>query len=180
MKSKMGEKSVQIAKRNRAKIIATLLQNPMTFSQLQKELKVSPRTLSLHLQALLKEGLAKREIEGKYIVYKAIKPKSILELRKQFFLELSNSDIYESALNEKTRRLYYEFLNALGESIEKPEPEAETEKVMVKTIEIPNGFKGTVKQSITNLYEKPELKESKPKKLYSFSRKKRKVNRHEG
>jgi hypothetical protein len=78
------------------------------------------------------------------------------------------------ALNDKTKTLYHETLKALKDSIEKPEKEAKTTKVMAKTIEIPKRFKGTLRQSITNLYEKPEFKEPEPKKPYSFSRKKKK------
>jgi hypothetical protein len=43
---------------------------------------------------------------------------------------------------------------------------------MAKTIEIPKGFKGTIRQSITNLYEKPEFKITKqPKSKRKISEK---------
>jgi DNA-binding transcriptional ArsR family regulator len=181
----------ELGKKNRAIIIAELLKNPMTFTQLKQKLGFSPKTLTQHLRTLESENLVKREIHGRFVVYCINEPKTIIELRKQLFLELVNLRIYDSALNGKARTLYYEILKALKDSIEKPEKEAKTTKVMgieipkefkkttkvmAKTIEIPKEFKGTVKQSITNLYEKPELKETEkpePKKPYSFSRKRK-------
>jgi len=166
----------ELGKKNRAIIIAELLKNPMTFTQLKQKLGFSPKTLTQHLRTLESENLVKRELRGRFVVYRANEPKTIIELRKQLFSELLNLRTYDLALDDKTRTLYYETLKALKESIEKPEPEAETHKVIVKTIEIPKGFKGTIKQSITDMYEKPELKETEkpePKKPYSFSRKKK-------
>jgi len=172
MKKRIAEKSVQIGKKNRAIIISELLENPMTFSQLKQKLGFSAKTLTLHLRALENEGLVKREIHGRFVVYTVNKPETVLELRKQFYSQLLDLHvIYGSVLNEKTSIPLQESLKALKESIEKPEKEAETTKVMVKTIEIPEGFKeGTIKQKVTNLYEKPELKEAeqlKSKKKYS-------------
>jgi DNA-binding HxlR family transcriptional regulator len=166
----------ELGKKNRAIIIAELLKNPMTFTQLKQRLGFSPKTLTQHLRTLESENLVKREIHGRFVVYCVNEPKTIIELRKQFFSELLNLEIYDSALNDKTKTLYHETLKALQESIKKPESEAEIRKVMAKTIEIPKGFKGTIRQSITNLYEKPEFKKTKqpePKKPYSFSRKKK-------
>jgi predicted transcriptional regulator len=160
----------ELGKKNRAIIIAELLKNPMTFTQLKQKLGFSPKTLTQHLRTLESENLVKREIHGRFVVYCVNEPKTIVELRKQFFSELLDLGIYDLALNDKTKTLYHETLKVLKESIEKPEKEAKTTKTMVKTIEIPKGFKGTIRQKITNLYEKPELKEAeqpKSKKKYS-------------
>ena len=166
----------ELGKKNRAIIIAELLKNQMTFTQLKQKLGFSPKTLTQHLRTLESENLVKREIHGRFVVYCVNEPKTIIELRKQFFSELLDLGIYDLALNDKTKTLYHETLKALKESIERPEPEAETQKIITKTIEIPKGFKGTIRQSITNLYEKPRLKETEkpePKKPYSFSRKRK-------
>lgn len=173
MKERMGEKSVQIGKRNKAKIIAELIKNPMTFTELKETLDFSAKTLMFHLRDLENEGLIRRILEGKSILYDVIKPKSVIEFRKQFLSELLNLKAYDVALNEKTKTLYYQFLKTLKESIEKPEPEAETTKIMAKTIEIPKGFKGTIKQKITNMYEKPELKETETEQLKPYSMKRK-------
>jgi len=160
----------ELGKKNRAIIIAELLKNPMTFTQLKQKLGFSPKTLTQHLRTLESENLVKREIHGRFVVYCVNELKTIIELRKQFFSELLDLGIYDLALNDKTKTLYHETLKVLKESIEKPEKEAKTTKTMVKTIEIPKGFKGTIRQKITNLYEKPELKEAeqpKSKKKYS-------------
>jgi DNA-binding transcriptional ArsR family regulator len=162
----------ELGKKNRAIIIAELLENPTTFSQLKQKLGFSAKTLTLHLRALENEGLAKREIHGRFVLYTVNKPETILELRKQLYSQLLDLHvIYGSVLNEKTNIPLQESLKALKESIEKPEKEAKTTKTMVKIIEIPEGFKkGTIRQKITNLYEKPELKEAeqpKSKKKYS-------------
>jgi DNA-binding transcriptional ArsR family regulator len=152
----------ELGKKNRAIIIAELLENPTTFSQLKQKLGFSAKTLTLHLRALENEGLVKREIHGRFVLYTVNKPETVLELRKQFYSQLLDLHvIYGSVLNEKTSIPLQESLKALKESIEKPEKEAETTKAMVKTIEIPEGFKKrTIRQKITNLYEKPEFEET--------------------
>jgi predicted transcriptional regulator len=160
----------ELGKKNRAIIIAELLKNPMTFTQLKQKLGFSPKTLTQHLRTLESENLVKRKIHVRFVVYCVNELKTIIELRKQFFSELLDLGIYDLALNDKTKTLYHETLKVLKESIEKPEKEAKTTKTMVKTIEIPEGFKGTIRQKITNLYEKPEFKEGeqpKSKKKYS-------------
>lgn len=180
MKRIKAEKSVQIGKKNRAIIITELLKNPLTFSKLKESVGFSAKTLTSHLRALENERLIHREIEGRYVFYTANKPETILELRKQFLSQLLDLQIiYGSVLNGKTSIPIQETLKALKESIEKPEKEAKTIKQFGKTIKIPNGSKGTVTQSITNLYEKPELKEAeKPetRKRWSFRNKRRKKN----
>jgi len=182
MKSRIKKKKqrgrAELGKRNRALIVSELLRNPLTFSQLKQKLGFSPKTLTLHLRALEKEELIKREIHGRFVVYVARKPETILELRKQFFHQLLDLlRIYNSVFNEKTNILLQKVLDALKESIENLEPEAKTTKVISKTIEIPNGFVGEIGQNITNFYEKPEFKEKRPQKVskrYSFQNKRKK------
>lgn len=167
----------ELGKRNRAIIIAELSKNPMTFTQIKQKLGFSPKTLTQHLKTLESEGLVKREIRGRFVVYTVNKPKTVLELRKQFFYQLLDlKSIYDSVLNEKTRQLLEETLKALKESIKKPSEEDKTTKVATKIIKIPEKFRGTIKQSLTNIYEKPEFDkmEDKPSKPYAFKRKGRK------
>ena len=176
---------VSIGKRNRDKILSELLENPLTFSQLKKKIlnpktqeEISAKTLSQHLAILQKEGLLKREIQGKYIVYIANKPKTILELRNEFlkgFIDLLS--IYGGGLSHKTADLTQQYLNSISESIKNPEEEAKTTKAFSRRIKI-NGFKGEIKVPISKPYEKIEFKEEekpKPLKPYSSQRKRRKV-----
>lgn len=171
----------------RAMILAELLKKPLTFSQLQKKVVIDPKTqteisamtLTRQLKTLQKEGLLRREIRGKYIVYIAVKPETKLQLRKAFskrFVDLLT--VYGSGLNSETQNLIQPLLNSLYESIKNPEKEAETTKIFRKKISISKDFKGTISQNITNPYEETKFKkdkiEEKPKTKFCFQNKRKK------
>lgn len=107
-------------KQNRAIIIAELLKNPQTFTQLRTKLDFSPKTLWQHLIALENQNLVRREIKGKYVVYTANKLQAISELKKQLLTQLQTLEaIYGSVLDKKTRASWLETLKTLKESIRK-------------------------------------------------------------
>ena len=151
----------QIGKTNRNTILTELKKQPLTFSKIKQKLGLSGKNLTKHLSNLQKEGIVKREIQGKYIVYILNEPKAILQLRKEFLNHLLDVlSIYDGVLREDTRQLFYQFLNLLKTSIDKPEKEAKF-MVFARQIEIPKGFKGTVKIPISKPHEKVEFKKSK-------------------
>lgn len=156
----MAKKELNLLSRKiRAKILNILLETekPLHFSAIYEQLKpMSTRTLSKHLIALEKEGLLSRKIEGRKIVFELKKPKTVLEMRKEFFEQLiSLLEAYGMILNHKTQTITQNYLNAIKESIEKPEPEAET-KVFVRTID----YRKSVEIPISKLYEPLEFKEA--------------------
>lgn len=159
-----GEKSVKIGRRNRAKILMELFRESATFSKLLKTVGLSNRTLSEHLKSLLDEGLVKREVRGRYVVYTAVKPRTKKEMREQFWNEaLGLYAIYQSCLTPETRELFGRAFEGLKESIRHPEPEAETTKIMGRRIKIPEDIeKGTVIEVPESPFDK--VKFVKPKK----------------
>jgi len=164
---KEGERSVQIGKRNRNRILNELLEShALTFTELKKKVPFTAKTLTDHLKNLQEEKLVKREIHGKYIKYVLARPQTVLQMRKDFQKELVDLILrYDSCLNLRTHNLLAKPLKALQESIDHPEAEAETSKIFRKTITIPKGFKGTVTQSIGKIYEKPKfVKSEEPRK----------------
>ena len=150
-----------LSKKIRAKILQTLIQTerPLHFSAIHKKVEpMSTRTLSKHLIILEKEGLISRKIEGRKIVFELNKPKTIIELRKEFFEQLvSLLTAYGNILNEKTNAITQSYLDAIKESIDKPEPEIEGEKVFSRTIE----YAKSVKIPISKPYEPLEFTETK-------------------
>ena len=159
-----GEKSVGKGRRNRARIIKELLRESATFSELLKKVGLSNKTLSNHLKALLNEGLVKREVHGRYVVYVVVKPRTLLEMRKEVWNELVGLNfVYGSCLTKETLELFGKVFEALKESIEHPEPEAETTEIMGRLIKIPRGLpKGTVIEVPESVVDK--VKFVKPKK----------------
>jgi DNA-binding HxlR family transcriptional regulator len=151
-----------VSQKNRAEILQTLLATPLHFSELLRRLKpMSSRTLSKHLKSLENESLISAKIEGRKVVFEANKPRTILQLRKEYLQQLSSLlSVYASALNQKTEIITQDYLNTLKESIDKPESEALTTKSFRKTFKlpkIPEGSEGIVKVPISNLYEKAEI-----------------------
>lgn len=127
-----GAKSIREGKRNRRLILSLLQKQPLTFTEIAEEVKLSQKTVSFHLKFLLKRDYIKKTVKGEKIVYEVIEPTTILEMRKDFWNELVPlTSIFYTSLNEKTLRLLHETINALRESIEKPESEAETTKTLV-------------------------------------------------
>jgi DNA-binding transcriptional ArsR family regulator len=162
--SKQGEQAAEIGKRNRNRIIIELLKSPLTFTTLKGKVELSGKTLAEHLKSLQNEGLAKREIQGKYIVYKVAKPETVLNLRKDFLKELAELiTVYHNCLNNETRILLFKTVNVLQKSISHPEPEAETDKIFRKRIKIPKGFKGTITDNLDEPYGKLKLKRENTK-----------------
>jgi DNA-binding transcriptional ArsR family regulator len=152
----------QKGKTNRNRILAELKQQPLTFSKIKQKLDLSGKNLSRHLNSLRSEGIVKREIQGKYIVYVLNEPKAILQLRKELISHLLDvTSIYGSALREDTWLIFQQFLNSLKTSIEEPEEKAKLTMVFTRQIEIPEGFKGTIKIPISKPHEKVEFKKSK-------------------
>ncbi len=154
----MAKKELNLlSKKIRAKILQTLLrtETPLHFLALHKKVEpMSTRTLSKHLIILEKEGLIFRKIEGRKIVFELNKPKTIIELRKEFFEQLvSLLTVYGNILNEKTNAITQNYLNTIKESIEKPE----VEKVFIRTIE----YAKSVKIPISKPYEPLEFTETK-------------------
>jgi len=151
-----------------AEIIQALLETPLRFKELLQTInqqrdkeKMSPRTLFKYLKSLEKDGLISTKIEGRKIVYKptADKVKTILQLRKEFLYQLYNLlRVYAIALNQKTATITQNYLNIIKESIEKPEKEAETLKVLSKTVELRKGFKSIV--PISDFHGKTEFKKA--------------------
>jgi predicted ArsR family transcriptional regulator len=167
VKLKEGERSVQIGKLNRNNILKKLLESPSTFTELQKKVDVSGKTLANHLRTLQEEGLVQRKIQGKYIKYVVARPQTVLQMRKDFQKEFMDLIIrYNSCLDTKTHKLLAEPLKALQESIEHPEPEAETAKIFGKSVKIPKGFSGTIDINFEEPYGKPKLikKKESPKR----------------
>lgn len=162
--SKYGERAVEIGRRNRNKILNTLLNKPLTFSMLKEKVGLSSKTLANHLKSLLSESLVKREIQGKYVVYKVETPQTKREMRKTFRNELNRLLwTYSDGLNKKTTELLNEVNKALEKSITQPEPDADRIRIARKTIPIPKGpKKGTKITQDLNLHEKPRFE--KPKK----------------
>lgn len=159
-----GEKSVGKGRRNRARIIKELLREPATFSGLLEKVGLSNKTLSNHLKALLNEGLVKREVHGRYVVYVVVKPRTLLEMRKEVWNELVGLNfVYGSCLTKETSESLGKVFEALKESIKHPEPEAETTKIMGRRIKIPKRLeKGTVVEVPESVVDK--VKFVKPKK----------------
>jgi DNA-binding HxlR family transcriptional regulator len=174
-----GEKSIKIGKLNRDKIIVELWKSPLTFTALKEKVGLSGKTLSQHLNNLRAEGLVRRKIEGKYILYTVEKPRTLLNMRKDFLNELEAlANVYWPCLDKETSILFRKACKALQESVTHHEPEADTDKIVRKTIPIPAGFRGEIIQS-DNIYEKPELVKTKTefkiKKRHSRLAKKRRV-----
>jgi DNA-binding HxlR family transcriptional regulator len=148
-----------LSKKIRAKILQTLIQTetPLHFLALHKKVKpMSTRTLSKHLITLEKEGLISRKIEGRKIVFEVNKPKTIIELRKEFFEQfLSLLRAYETVLNQKTNTMTQSYLEAIKESIEKPEIKGE--KAFIRTVE----YEKSVKIPISKPYEPLEFTKAK-------------------
>jgi len=153
-------------KRDRDIILVELLNNPLSFSQLQKRIIIDPESkkeisakmLSYHLNKLQEEGLLNREIQGRYIVYVAVKPETKLQLRKEFlnrFVDLLR--IYGSGLNQKNQDLVQPFLNSLSESIEHPEEEAKTTTFFHRSIKIDKDFE-SITIPVSKPYEKAQIK----------------------
>jgi len=152
----------QIGKTNRNTILTELKKQPLTFSKIKLKLGLSGKNLTRHLSNLQKEGIVKREIQGKYIVYILNEPKAILQLRKEFLNHLVDvANVYDSALTEESWHLFSEFLNSLKTSIDKPEEKAKLTMVFTRQVEIQKGFKGTIKIPISKPHEKVEFKKSK-------------------
>jgi len=162
MVRKMAKQELNLlSKKIRAKVLQTLMQTetPLHFLALHKKVKpMSTRTLSKHLITLEKEGLISRKIEGRKIVFETNKPKTIIELRKEFFEQfLSLLRAYGSVLNEKTNTITQSYLDAIKESIEKPEPEIKGEKAFIRTIE----FEKSVEIPISKPYKPLKFEKSK-------------------
>ena len=137
-------------------VLMELWKSPLTFTALKDKVELSSKTLTGHLKTLLNEGLVKRKIQGKYIKYNVVKPKTVLQMRKDFLKELADLILlYDSCLNNDTHNLLGKTIHALQESITHAEPEAETDKIIRKTIKLPKG-KGTVTLG-DNFYEKPKF-----------------------
>jgi len=150
-----------LSRKIRAKILQTLIQTetPLHFLALHKKVKpMSTRTLSKHLITLEKEGLISRKIEGRKIVFEVNKPKTIIELRKEFSEQfLSLLRVYETVLNQKTNTMTQSYLEAIKESIEKPEPEIESQKAFIRTVEYEKSVKIPISKPYKPLeFEKPE------------------------
>jgi DNA-binding transcriptional ArsR family regulator len=164
--SKYGQRSVEIGSRNRDKILNTLLNEPLTFSKLKEKVGLSGKTLTNHLNSLLDESLVKREIQGKYVVYVAVKPKTLLNMRKTFRNELNwLLWTYSSCLSNDTKILLDKVDKALEASINQPEPDADKITIAGKTIPLPKETeKGTVITQDSNLYKKPRFESPKKSK----------------
>jgi DNA-binding transcriptional ArsR family regulator len=116
--------------RNRRRLVMELLNSPSTFTTLKKKLKVSGKTLAVHLKSLQNQGLLKREIQGKYIVYIIAKPQTVLDMRKDCLKELLELGLlYSSCLDNETTERFNETARALQKSIVTPKTEAEASKV---------------------------------------------------
>jgi DNA-binding transcriptional ArsR family regulator len=164
--SKYGQRSVEIGRRNRDKILNALLYESLTFSMLKEKVGLSSKTLTNHLNSLLDESLVRREIQGKYVVYVAVKPQTLLEMRKTFRNELNwLLWTYSSCLSEDTKVLLDKVDKALEEGITQPKPDADKIKIARKTIPLPKGTKeGALISQDSNLYKKPQFElPKKPK-----------------
>ncbi|UCE16683.1 MAG: helix-turn-helix transcriptional regulator [Candidatus Bathyarchaeota archaeon] len=151
---------------NRDKILMELLKEPLTFTKLKEKVGVSGKTLAKHLKSLKDEGLLKREIQGKYIVYVVVEPQTCLQMRKEFWNKLlALYIVYRGCLTKETLELFSKIFKALGKSIRDPELEAESTKIMVRLIKIPEGLeKGMGIEVPENIFKKVKtVKLEKPK-----------------
>jgi DNA-binding transcriptional ArsR family regulator len=150
---------------NRNRIINELIKSPLTFTALKKKVGLSSKTLTQHLKNLQDESLVKREIQGKYIVYKVNVPQTRLSMRKFFLSELDGLIwVYWDSLDKDTSILLNKVREALDKSIKEPEPNASL-KIIEKTIPFPiDKERSIVKQDLTNLYEKPQSIKPAPKR----------------
>jgi len=159
---KEGERSVQIGKLNRNKILKELLESASTFTELRKKVQLSAKTLTGHLKSLQDEKLVEREIQGKYVKYVVRRPQTVLRMRKDLQRELVDLIMrYGSCLNDRTHNLLVESLKVLQESVEHPEPDAETSKIFGLSVKIPKGS-GTISINLDEPYGRPKIKKSKP------------------
>jgi DNA-binding transcriptional ArsR family regulator len=144
---------------NRSRIVNELLKSPLTFGKLKAKVELSNKTLTKHLNDLKDESLVKREIQGKYIVYKIATPQTILEMRKALHEELNRLLwVYWNCLNKDTGRLFNQATDSLKKSIDEPEP-MDNLTVFGKTYRIPAHKKTEevrIKQD-EDKYKKPEI-----------------------
>ena len=157
------KKPIREGQLNRSRILNELIVSPLTFSQLKTKVELSGKTLTKHLKDLSNESLVKREIQGKYIVYKSATPQTVLDLRKTFREELNRLLlVYWNCLDNETGQLLNQVIVALTKSIDQPDWRAGL-KIIEKTIPIPEGKRAVITQD-SNLYRKPEVRIPKKRK----------------
>ena len=169
------EKPFSKGELNRSRIVNELLKSPLTFGKLKEKVGLSGKTLTKHLKDLKDESLVKREIQGKYIVYKIAKPQTVLELRKTFREELNRLLwVYCNCLDKETGRLLNQVDLALKKSIDQPDWRGDL-TIVEKTYPIPPPEEGKVITITQNedKYKKPKIE----KKL--IPKRKGKLRKHE-
>jgi DNA-binding HxlR family transcriptional regulator len=62
IKEAQGRQSIAEGERNKAKVLGILMKNPLTFSEIKKEVGLSSPVLTKHLRALSEEGLIQKEL----------------------------------------------------------------------------------------------------------------------
>ena len=158
------KKPIREGQLNRSRIINELLKSRLTFSQLKTKVGLSGKTLTKHLNDLKDESLVKREIQGKYIVYKIATPQTVLDLRKTFREELDRLLwVYWNCLDKETGQLLNQVNEALKKSIDQPDWRGDL-TIVEKTYPIPTPEEDkiiTITQD-EDKYKKPQLEKKKP------------------
>ena len=153
------KKPVREGQLNRSRILNELLKSRLTFSQLKTKVGLSGKTLTKHLNDLKDESLVKREIQGKYIVYKIVKPQTVLNLRKTFREELNRLLwVYWNCLDRETGKLLNQVKEALKKSIDQPDWRGDI-TIVEKTYQIPTPEEGKVIRITQDedKYKKPKV-----------------------
>ena len=86
IKEAQGRESIARRERNKARVLAILMEKPLTFSELKREANLSSPVLTNHLKALSKEGLVQKEISrDENVVYKVVSKKKAVSLLGALF-----------------------------------------------------------------------------------------------
>jgi len=121
MVGKQGMNTADVGRRNRNLVVMELMKQPTHFSDLKRKLKFSATTLTGHLEKLLEEGVVKRQVQGRKVVFVVVEEKKIqtmLEMRTECRNELALLAFdYGICLTNEARSKLREALDVLDDSI---------------------------------------------------------------